>query len=222
MILVVTESSVWGESVGIALEEEGFAVRLDLSREGVFEPLRFDLAIVDMENTFRAPDAAILSLRDATDAPILAVTPALVREAVSLTAYSSGADQCVALTTRPRELVARVRALLRRHPPSTGGEPHTEIRVAGVLDLDASRRSVVVDGEEIPLSARECEILVSLLRRPGRVVPRDELMSTTPAEDGESTLDAVMRRLRTKLESVDQRRRIVAVRGVGFRFDAGG
>ncbi len=209
-VLVVSENPRWREELASALETEGYRVYFA-------PPARADLdvAVVHLSNAGRVPDPNIGALRARSEMPIMVVTAVAVGEATVLGAYTAGADQCVNGFARPRELVARVRALLRRNPPRSrvGGE----VAAALGISVDVARCTAVVAGVDVELTLRECEILDALIRRPGRVVRRDELVA---AGLYAGALDSHVRGLRNKLEAVDCRRRIVVVRGVGFRFDA--
>ncbi|MDZ4828532.1 MAG: winged helix-turn-helix domain-containing protein [Actinomycetota bacterium] len=215
-VLLVCDDPGSREALAAALEAEGYRVHFAAPvRAGLHIGAEFDVAVVDL-SIAGPPDLIIGALRARTDMPIMAVAAVTVGEATVLGAYTAGADQCVNGFTRPRELVARVRALLRRSRPRprAGGEAGT----ADGCAVDVSRGTAVVTGAEIALTRPECELLEALTRRPGRVVRREELVALGLHA---GALDSHVRRLRNKLEAVDGRRRIVVVRGVGFRFDAG-
>jgi DNA-binding response OmpR family regulator len=215
-VLVVSDNSSSREQLGTPLETEGFRVSFAAASSEPSIDAEFDVAVVDLSCASGQPDLIIGVLRAHTDAPIMAVAAVTVGEATVLGAYRAGADQCVNGYARPRELVARVRALLRRsahRPGAEGGAPAVD-----GFAVDASRCTAIVAGVEIALTPPECEILEALIRRPGRVVRREELVASGLRA---SILDSYVRRLRDKVEVVDGRRRIVVVRGVGFRFDAG-
>ena len=146
-------------------------------------------------------------------APIVA-TAGNGDEATVLAAFSAGADQSTPLTTSPRQFVARLRSLLRRHPPAASGGPAPAL---GPVVLDVARRpSTMVHGEVVTLSDQEYHVLSALMDRAGRVVSRKDLLGDVSTARTDRALDFVIRRLRQKLEQTDTRRRITAVRGVGF------
>jgi DNA-binding response OmpR family regulator len=127
-----------------------------------------------------------------------------------------GADDYIAKPFSPRELLARVRAVLRRSKPETLAE---RLAVGDVV-ADVGARQVQVGGQPVDLTGIEFDILVALMRRPGRVVPRDALLSEAGRSDvvvGERTVDVHISHLRSKLGD-DPRapRRIKTVRGVGY------
>ena len=130
-----------------------------------------------------------------------------------------GADDYVVKPFSPRELLARIRAVLRRvegpEPPATG-------RTAGALHVDEARHAVTVDGRPVELTAKEFGLLAALMRADGRVLGREQLLETVwgyanAAEIESRTVDVHVRRLRAKLGA--EARRIVTVKAVGYRFD---
>ena len=133
-----------------------------------------------------------------------------------------GADDYVSRACRMRELVARIRAALRRAPKVEPEAPRGVLRV-GSLTLDRARCEVTVGGERLSLPRKEYRLLEVLLEHPGRVFSRRTLISRVWGEDyvgTTKTLDVHVRRLRSKLE-VDAARpeRIVTVRGLGFKYE---
>lgn len=199
------------------LDTEGYAVRLDDCGDAALEAAcPFDLALVDLAITGRSPVAVFAALRARSAIPIVAVSLEGSRDPAALDAYAAGADQLVARGQRPRELMARVRALLRRSPPHPRG---SGLPVdAGSISLDPGRGVVSVGGTEVMLTIREGQILRALLDRPGRVVTRDQLAGLGRGKEDARLLDSHVRSVRTKLEAAEGRRRIIAVRGVGFRL----
>ena len=216
-VLVVSENPSWRDEVARLLDTEGYAVRLDDCGDAALEVgCPFDIALVDLAITGRSPVVVFAALRARSAIPILAVSLEGSRAPAALDAYAAGADQLVSHGQRPRELMARVRALLRRSPPHPRGS-----RVpldAGSISLDPGRGVVSVAGTEVMFTAREGQILRALLERPGRVVTRDQLVGLGRGQEDARLLDSHVRSVRTKLEAAEGRRRIIAVRGVGFRL----
>jgi DNA-binding response OmpR family regulator len=215
-VLVVSDSGVLRNEMAALLDAQGYAVRIDDRRESeldVGDP--FAIAVVDLAITTRSPVAVLAELRTRTSVPILAVSPEMYPESAVLEAFAAGADQ-FATRSRPGELVARVRALLRRNPPRPASVPPDDLELP--IRLDRATGVAVVAGTEVRLTSRECDILGALMERPGRVVTRGNLAGPDRPRHGDDALDAAVRSVRTKLELAEGRRRIVAVRGVGFRL----
>jgi two-component system, OmpR family, phosphate regulon response regulator PhoB len=130
-----------------------------------------------------------------------------------------GADDYVVKPFSPRELIARIRAVLRR---SDGPVPEPTGRATGELHVDEARHAVTVGGRPVELTAKEFGLLAALMRADGRVLGREQLLETVwgygnAAEIESRTVDVHVRRLRAKLGS--EARRIVTVKAVGYRFD---
>lgn len=223
-VLAVTEDRGWSAGLLRSLEVEGYAVRVDPGGEAVHEPgCPFDVVVVDLALVQRSPSSVCRAVRARTPIPILGVSSGSVATQTVLDAYAAGVDQVASSLDRPSELVARVRALLRRHPPrirhrSPAGLVATSDEVVGDVQVDLATSTATVAGREVRLTQWECEVLHRLVLSPGRVVRRSELAPGPAGGRGDQSLDAVVRRVRAKLEAVEGRRRIVAVRGVGFRF----
>jgi len=154
-------------------------------------------------------------IRTRSRVPILMLT-AKGDETDRVVGLEIGADDYVPKPFSPRELLARLRAVLRRSAPEAVSE---KLAVADV-QVDVGSRQVTVEGREIDLTGLEFDILVALMRRAGRVIPRDALLAEAGRSDvvvGERTVDVHISHLRAKLGD-DPRapRRIKTVRGVGY------
>src|SRR5689334_10479152 len=158
--------------------------------------------------------AVLRMIRDGGDrVPVLMLT-ARGDEADRVVGLELGADDYVAKPFSPRELLARVRAVLRRASPAAVDE---RLAAAGI-SADTGTREVKVDGHRVELTGIEFDLLVTLLRRAGRVVPRAALLELSGRADatvGERTVDVHISRLRKKLGD-DDGGRIQTVRGVGY------
>lgn len=149
--------------------------------------------------------------------PIIMLT-AKADEVDRVVGLELGADDYVTKPFSPKELVARVRAVLRRARPAA---PRRVLR-AGVLTVDPERHQVEMAGVAVLLTPKEFDLLQTLIESAGRVLSREHLLQRvwgyTRADDIESrTVDVHVRRLRAKLQ--DEGRRIVTIKGVGYRFD---
>jgi phosphate regulon transcriptional regulator PhoB len=150
--------------------------------------------------------------------PIIMLT-AKADEVDRIVGLELGADDYVAKPFSPKELVARVRAVLRRARPGEAGRPLS----AGGVSLDAARHVVTVDGRPVDLTPKEFDLLHALLEAAGRVLSREHLLNRvwgySRADAIESrTVDVHIRRLRAKLGA--EERRITTIKGVGYRFEA--
>jgi DNA-binding response OmpR family regulator len=150
--------------------------------------------------------------------PIIMLT-ARGEEVERVVGLELGADDYVVKPFSPRELLARIRAVLRR---VEGTEPPALGRAAGALRVDEARHAVTVNGQSLALTAKEFALLTALMRADGRVLSRDQLLETVwgyanAAEVESRTVDVHIRRLRAKLGA--EARRIVTVKAVGYRFD---
>jgi DNA-binding response OmpR family regulator len=189
-----------------------------------------DTGLVTWENT--RPDLVILDLnlpgmdgldvaraiRRKADTPIIMLT-ARVEETDRLIGLELGADDYVTKPFSPREVVLRVRAVLRR----AGGAQHTlEILRIADLEIEPDAHRVTRAGQDVELTPTEFDLLVTLARVPGRVFDRTQLLEATQGvayEGYERTIDAHIKNLRAKLEpDPKQPRYIETVFGVGYRF----
>ena len=225
-ILVVDDEQSYRDALAVALEREGFLV--ELAADGVEAIERFDaarpsLVLLDVMLPQMSGIDVCRELRSRSRVPIIMVT-ARNAEIDAVVGLEIGADDYVSKPFRLRELVARVRAALRRSP--NGEEP--EVEAADVLEvgdvrLDAARHEVFVRGALVALPLKEFELLELLLGNAGRVLTRDVLIDRIwgPNYFGDTkTLDVHIKRLRAKLEDDPSHpTRIVTVRGVGYRYE---
>lgn len=221
-ILVVDDEAKIVKTVKAYLESAGF--RVVTAQDGqmaltVFRHERPALVILDLGLPAIDGLDVARSLRRDSDVPIIMLT-ARVDEADKLVGLELGADDYVSKPFSPRELVARVRAVLRR----VGGEREQAVPpiVAGEVKIDLERRQVTVAGRTVDLTATEFELLAVLARNPGRVFTRLELLDRVQGyafEGYERTVDAHVKNLRQKLEKdPKQPRYLLTVYGVGYRF----
>jgi DNA-binding response OmpR family regulator len=162
-------------------------------------------------------------LRERADTPVLMLT-AKIEEEDKLAGLAIGADDYMTKPFSPRELVARVKAILRR----TGylNERRPRLALHGV-EVDLDRHRVRVDGQEVYLTAFEFKLLVALMEYPGRVFGREQLLAQVYSYDEmyvvDRTIDVHIGKLRQKVEADAARpERILTVRGVGYKFREAG
>jgi two-component system, OmpR family, response regulator len=174
----------------------------------------FDAILLDVMMPGLDGLAVLRTLRDAGHrVPVIMLT-ARGDEADRVVGLELGADDYVAKPFSPRELLARLRAVLRRVQPGTLAE---KLSAAGIT-VDTGSREAWVDGKPVELTGLEIDLLVALLRRAGRVVPRGALLELAGRSDvtvGERAVDVHISRLRKKLGD-DPPTRIRTVRGVGY------
>jgi len=222
-ILVVDDEAQIARVLRGYLEQAGFVVTTAHDgREGLrlarHEPP--DLVILDL----MLPEVDGLdvcrSLRKESNVPIIMLT-ARVEETDRLIGLELGADDYVTKPFSPREVVARVRAVLRRTHPGAEGTADETLQV-GNLVLDAARRALTVSGKRVELTPSEFEILRAMMRSPGRVFTRAQLLEAAQGEayEGyERTIDTHIKNLRQKIEHVPRRPEyLLTVHGVGYRM----
>ena len=216
-ILVVEDDEQLGAQTVERLEKEGFDVTWlkdgDEARREDPEPYSLVLLDLMLPGTYGLD--ILKKIRGRSDVPVLILT-ARDHPADRVRGLELGADDYVTKPFWPEELLARVRARLRR-PVMTRGE-----RIAvGALLIDLGGRAVEVDGEPIELTRVEFDLLAALARRPGQAMTRQALVEKVldPERMGsERTLDVHVSRLRKKLG--DEGQRIATVWGIGYRFEA--
>jgi len=204
------------------LERGGFKVLAASDGEtalATFRADRPDLAVLDLGLPGMDGLDVLRSLRRESNAPVIILT-ARGEESDRLVGLELGADDYIVKPFSPKELVARVRAVLRR----TEGyaEAGAEIIHAGGLTLDVPRMRLTIDGNGIELTATEFQLLAALARQPGRIFTRAQLLEAVHGvafESYERAIDTHIKNLRRKIEA-DPRapRHILTVYGVGYRL----
>jgi DNA-binding response OmpR family regulator len=215
--LVIEDDEAIGALVGAYLEQAGFDVVRECTGEGGLDAVarehpRFvvlDLGLPDFDGF-----ELCRRLRGSTDAPILILT-ARDEEADRIIGLELGADDYVTKPFSPRELVARVRAVLRRGEPAL---PDSQLLELGELRIDLRSRTVTVAGSAVELRTLEFELLAELASHAGHVVTRDRLLDHVwglSFAGGTRTVDVHVAQLRKKLGRPSL---IQTVRGVGYRI----
>jgi len=220
LVLVVEDDPKIRELVTKNLESSGFETRVagdgDRALE-VFEQVQPDLVLLDLMIPRIDGLEVCRRLRTRTEVPILMLT-ARSGEADKVLGFEIGADDYLTKPFSTAELIARVRALLRRSsPPQTDGP-----LVRGALQIDVARMQVERDGARIELTTLEFELLRFLAEHPGRVYSREQLLYQVWGEDrmiDDRSIDSLISRLRRKLEPNPAKPRYVqTVWGAGYRF----
>lgn len=228
-VLVVEDEDSFVEALEVGLAREGF--RVVVARDGaealdVFDAVDPDLVLLDVMLPKVSGLDVCRELRSRSAVPIIMVT-AKGAEIDTVVGLEVGADDYVTKPYRMRELVARMRAALRRRGMDDGpddGDDDVDVLAVGDVSLDHDRHEVVVRGEVVALPLKEFELLSLLLTNAGRVVTRDVLIDRVWGHDyvGDTkTLDVHVKRLRAKIETDPAAPvRIVTIRGLGYKYDA--
>ena len=230
-ILVVEDEASFVDALQIGLTREGFHV--EIATDGIEALERFaevdpDLVLLDVMLPRASGIDVCRQLRQTSKVPIIMVT-AKSSEIDTVVGLEVGADDYVTKPYRIRELVARIRAQLRRTSmESTNGDvadaPDTDTAIrVGSVALDPAEHRVVVDGIEVGLPLKEFEVLHLLLANAGRVLTRETLIDRVWGSDyvGDTkTLDVHIKRLRSKVETDPSApERIVTIRGLGYKYE---
>ncbi len=231
-ILIVEDEESFLDALRIGFTREGFAI--DVARDGREALERFeagspDLVLLDVMLPRMSGIDVCREIRSTSDVPIIMVT-AKGEEIDAVVGLEVGADDYVTKPYRFRELLARVRSVLRRSrldddaaepasPTATSSEDPIEI---GDVHVDPSRHEVRIRGAVIDLPLKEFDLLTALIGRAGRVASRDQLIDEVWGHDyvGDTkTLDVHIKRLRNKIEqNPSEPTRIVTIRGLGYKF----
>ena len=227
-ILVVEDEESFVEALVVGLKREGFLVKV--ARDGsealaLFDVVRPDLVLLDVMLPKVSGIDVCREIRTKSRVPIIMVT-AKGAEIDTVVGLEVGADDYVTKPYRLRELVARMRAVLRRVPRSPEeDELAGDVLEVGDVRLDPERHEVFVRGDAVSLPLKEFELLELLLANAGRVLTRETLIDRVwgPHYVGDTkTLDVHVKRLRAKIEETPSApRRIVTIRGLGYKYEAG-
>ncbi len=227
-VLVVEDEASYVEALTIGLTREGFNV--EVATDGAEALLRFedvmpDLVLLDVMLPKMSGIDVCRLIRKRSQVPIIMVT-AKGAEIDTVVGLEVGADDYVAKPYRMRELVARMRAVMRRH--GTGTVPDMPEMSAGALtvgplSLDPEEHRVLLEGMEVALPLKEFELLHLLMANAGRVLTRDVLIDRVWGSDyvGDTkTLDVHVKRLRAKVEPDPANpTRITTIRGLGYKLE---
>ena len=225
-VLLVEDEDSFVEALTVGLKREGF--RVHTAHDGaealeLFDVVKPDLVLLDVMLPKISGVDVCRELRRRSTVPIIMVT-AKGSEIDTVVGLEVGADDYVTKPYRLRELVARMRAVLRRRPQDGSARAASgEVLEVGDVRLDAERHEVEIRGEPVRLPLKEFELLEILLTNAGRVLTRDTLIDRVWGTDyvGDTkTLDVHVKRLRSKVEPEPSAPRyIVTVRGLGYKFE---
>ena len=224
-ILVVDDEPTIREVVGLYLRREGFEVESAADGEAALAAIsraRPDLVVLDLMLPGVDGLAITRQVRAAGNLPIILLT-ARSEEIDRVLGLELGADDYITKPFSARELVARVRAVLRRTQALPEPTPVATPVSLGTLRIDPAARAVSLEGQPVTLTVREFDLLLFLARHPGQVFTREQLLDQvwgyTFASDA-STVTVHIRRLREKIEAdATTPRRILTVWGVGYKLE---
>lgn len=224
-VLVVEDEESFVEALQVGLRREGF--RVEVARDGqqaldMFDIVNPDVILLDVMLPKISGIDVCRQLRKRTMTPIIMVT-AKGAEIDTVVGLEVGADDYVTKPYRLRELVARMRAVLRRVPQERGGELGSNAIVVGDIAIDPDQHEVVIRGTASTIPLKEFELLHILMANAGRVLPRETLIDRVWGTDyvGDTkTLDVHIKRLRGRIEDDPARpSRIVTIRGLGYKYE---
>jgi two-component system response regulator RegX3 len=221
-LLLIDDEESFGEALQYQLEREGYEV--ERATDGVaglrtFERSGPDLVLLDLMLPGMSGEDVCRAIRQKSNTPIIMLT-AKDQELDKVLGLELGADDYVTKPFSAREVIARVKAVLRRSRPES--DSHLAVLEGGGIRLDPDRFEVTVRGEPIHLPRKEFELLEILMENAGRVLTRETLIDRIWGSDyfGDSrTLDVHIKRLRAKSETdPHDPKHLVTVRGLGYKF----
>lgn len=224
-ILIIEDEASFSDAVSFMLEKEGFEVRVEATGPAgleTFEQRGADLILLDLMLPGMPGTEVCRAIRAKSAVPVIMLT-AKDGEIDKVLGLEMGADDYITKPFSMRELVARIRAVLRRpHDIEPTGTSNAAIS-AGPVEIDVDRHIVRVRGLEVSMPLKEFALLEFLVRNVGRVLTRGQLIDRVWGADyfGDTkTLDVHMKRLRAKVE-VDPAHpaHLLTVRGLGYRFE---
>lgn len=220
-ILIVDDEALIRDLIKEYMSPENFVVdEATDGRQGLeqFRQNRYDLVVLDVMMPIMDGWSLCREIRKVSPVPIIMLT-ARGEEYDKLLGFEMGVDDYLTKPFSPKELLARIKAILRR---AAGNEPGPQAIFEG-LSLDFDSHTVKVDGQAVSLTPKEYELITFLARNPHRVFSREQLLDSVWGYDyvGDTrTVDTHVKMLRESLGAY--RRYIVTVWGTGYKFDAGG
>ena len=224
-ILVVDDDRDIVRSIQIYLSQAGYEVlcaydglqALEIARDHDVRLILMDIMMPKMDGI-----DATLRIREEKNIPIILVS-AKSEDADKILGLGVGADDYITKPFSPMELIARVKAALRRYMQLGSMEKRPDVLVNGGLTMDTLAKTVTVDGEEVRFTATEYKILELFMKNPGRVMSIDEIYSRVwqePSVGGDNTVAVHIRRIREKIEiNPGQPRYLKVVWGIGYKLE---
>ena len=225
-VLIVEDEESFAEPLAFLLRKEGFTPSLVTTGQEAlddFDQAGADIVLLDLMLPGMSGTDVCKQLRQRSDVPVIMVT-ARDSEIDKVVGLELGADDYVTKPYSARELIARVRAVLRRRGErAVEGDAEAAVLTAGSVRMDVERHVVTVDGQEAPLPLKEFDLLEYLLRNAGRVLTRHQLIERVWGSDyvGDTkTLDVHVKRLRAKIEADPASpQHLLTVRGLGYKLE---
>ena len=226
-ILIVEEETSFSEAISFLLGKEGF--ESEIAENGrvaleLFKKNHYDLILLDLMIPEVSGIDVCRAIRTTSPVPIIMLT-AKDSEVDKVVGLELGADDYVTKPYSSRELVARIKAVMRRGvPDESGSAASSSIQAAGRIRMDIDRHQVTVNEILINLPLKEFELLEFLMRNAGRVLTRGQLIDRVWGGDyyGDTkTLDVHIKRLRSKIEDDPANPLLIqTIRGLGYKFEA--
>ena len=224
-ILVVDDEKLLVKGIKFNLENDGYEVAAAYDGEEAVELAKtgdFDLIILDIMMPKLTGLEACMQIREFSNVPIIMLT-AKGEDMDKLIGFEQGTDDYLTKPFNILELKARIRALLRRSTPAESKEDTTRI-TCGDITLDTSERNAYKNGKAVELTAREFDLMELLMKNPGHVYSRENLLDNIGGYEYQGeirTVDVHVRRLREKLERVPAQPEYIMTKwGVGYYFKA--
>ncbi len=224
LVLICDDQMIIHETLGVYLENEGFSFASAYDGQEALEKaelLKPDMIILDLMMPKKSGTDVCRELRAKSRIPIIMLT-AKSEEIDRIIGLELGADDYIVKPFSAREVVARVKAVLRRFSAAKE-DPQKVLHYPG-LEINISSYDVRVDGDSIPFTPKEVEVLYILAAHPGRVYDREKILSEVWGYDyfGDTrAVDTQIKRIRQKLPQEDTEWSIKTVYGVGYKFEAG-
>ncbi len=224
-VIIVDDEPSFSDSLAFMLRKEGFDVHV--AHDGndglrLFNEHGADLLLLDLMLPGMSGTEVCRQIRTSSDVPIIMLT-AKDSEIDKVVGLELGADDYVTKPFSSRELIARVRAVLRRQKTPIDTSPADTVMAIGPVRMDVDRHTVHVNGDHVKLPLKEFELLELLLRNHGRVLTRGQLIDRVWGSDyvGDTkTLDVHVKRIRAKIEPDPAHPvYLVTVRGLGYKFE---
>ena len=223
-ILIVEDEKSLSEPLAYLLGREGYeptVVDDGLAAVAEFDKNGTDLVLLDLMLPGLSGTEVCREIRNRSQVPIIMLT-AKDSEVDTVVGLELGADDYVTKPYKTRELLARIRAVMRRR--NEVEDDHESVLEAGTVRMDVERHTVQVSGTVVPMPLKEFELLELLLRNAGRVLTRGQLIDRVWGADyfGDTkTLDVHIKRIRSRIEATpSEPTMLVTVRGLGYRFEA--